>query len=146
MCQQMVLKIGGVVVEPQPVKVESKYTGELEATRKKIVNKIVDLIIPVGLATKLSMSLAPGALAAASSANKIRSGFHDIIEVFTALAEPILWFYALTACVLIATKNKSAGWERLKNVGYAYAGISLLPTFFAFLRWVSQVIKTSISF
>lgn len=147
MCQQMVLKIGGVVVDPQPVEVKSKYTGDLEVTRKKVVHRMLDIIVPVGLATKLTMALSPGALAAGvDSADKIRRGFHDIIDVFTALAEPILWFYALTACVLIATKNKNAGWERLKNVGYAYAGIALLPTFFSFLRWVSSIVSSSITF
>ncbi|QPX71697.1 hypothetical protein [Bacillus phage SP8] len=147
MSQQMVLKIGGVVVDPHPVEVKSKYTGDLEITRKKVVHRMLDIIVPVGLATKLTMALSPGALAAGvDSADKIRRGFHDIIDVFTALAEPILWFYALTACVLIATKNKNAGWERLKNVGYAYAGIALLPTFFSFLRWVSSIVSSSITF
>ncbi len=83
---------------------------------------MLDIIIPVGLATKLTMAHLRCLAAGVDSADKIRRGFHDIIDVFTALAEPILWFYALTACVLIATKNKNAGWERLKNVGYAYAG------------------------
>ena len=46
----------------------------------------------------------------------------------------------------MATKGKNIGFDRLKQVAYAYAGIALLPTFFAFLRWVSEIIKTSIHF
>jgi hypothetical protein len=93
---------------------------------------------------KLATS-ASAAVAVVSQGDKIREGFMQIIDVFTAIAEPILWFYAVTACVLMATgKNKDLGWDRLKRVGYSYIFIALLPTFFAFLRWMAEMLKGAI--
>jgi hypothetical protein len=147
---QMVVRAGGNVVYTKPVintkiQAESRWTGDLEETRKTWVNKMVDLIFPGVVMTKLTFATA-GTAMAASGADDIRRGFTEILDVFTAIAEPILWFYALTACILMATKNKQAGLDRLKQVGYAYAGIALLPTFFAFLRWVANIIKGAMTF
>ena len=146
---QMVVSCGGKQVFTKPVpdlKVKSRWSGDLEETRRTWINKVVDWIFPGVIMTKLTMVVSNNAYAAASGAEDIRKGFSEILDVFTALAEPILWFYALTACILIATKSKDKGMERLKQVGYAYAGIALLPTFFSLLRWVSEMVKGAITF
>lgn len=154
---QMVVKCGELTVFSKPVvdvqikkeiKVESRWSGDLEESRKSLVGKIVEWIFPTVVMTKLTMVVPPSILAATAGnvgASQIRDGFMQLLDVFTAIAEPILWFYALTACILMATKNKQAGLDRLKQVGYAYAGIALLPTFFAFLRWIAAIIKGAIT-
>jgi hypothetical protein len=154
---QMVVNCSGTMVFTKPVvdtklkkeiKVDSRWSGELEESRKTLVNRVVEWIFPTVVMTKLSMVVTSHAFAASAGAvgaNQIREGFMQLIDVFTAIAEPILWFYALTACILMATKNKQAGLDRLKQVGYAYAGIALLPTFFAFLRWIAAIIKGAIT-
>lgn len=79
-----------------------------------------------------------------SSIDEIRRAFEQLMDIATAIAEPILWFYALTSLILMATgKSKMLGWSRLKNVGYAYIGMTMLPTIFAFLRWVSTILKSA---
>lgn len=127
-----------------PVKVEQET--EIESLRKKVVNCMVNIIFPTGIMAYSALKYPEHAYANENPAESIRQGFTDILDIFTAIVEPILWFYALTACVLMATKNKDAGWQRLKQVGYAYAGIALLPTFFAFLRWVSDMLTSAIKF
>lgn len=129
----------------EPVGVKSKYTGELEEIRRGAIDKMLYLLLPVPVMTMI-LSNAGIASADDGQAEKIRQGFSKILDVFTAIAEPILWFYALTACILMATKSKEAGWNRLKQVAYAYAAIALLPTFFAMLRWIAELIKGSIQF
>jgi hypothetical protein len=129
------------------VEVKSKYTGELEKGRKRIVKFLTDLIMPVTIATRWAMTHQDALAAGVSGADKIRSGFQTLLDTFTALAEPVLWFYALIGCIMIATgKNKDAGWNRIKQVGYAYVAIALLPTLFSLLRWVSVIIKGAIQF
>lgn len=125
--------------------VESKYTGELEEIRKGAVQKMLHLLLPTSVAV-LSYSSTASASSNKASADEIRKGFSEILDLFTAIAEPILWFYALTACILMATKSKDAGLNRLKQVAYAYGAIALLPTFFALIRWVADMIKGSIQF
>ena len=128
----------------EPV-VKSKYTGELEEIRKGAVGKMVNLLLPTAVAI-MSYSGTASASSNAKDAEKIRQGFSEILDLFTAIAEPILWFYALTACILMATKSKDAGLNRLKQVAYAYGAIALLPTFFALIRWIADMIKGSIQF
>lgn len=82
---------------------------------------------------------------AASGADKMREGFMTLIETATAITEPILWFYALAACILMATGKKGVGWEKLKNVGYSYILITMLPTLFQFCRWISKLILECIA-
>lgn len=77
---------------------------------------------------------------AASGVDKMREGFMALIETATAITEPILWFYALTACILMATGKKGVGWDKLKNVGYSYILITMLPTLFQFCRWISKTL------
>lgn len=131
------------------VEVKSKYTGELEKSRNRIVKFMTNLIMPGVIATKWAMTHkeAFAATVASGGADQIRHGFQTLLDTFTALAEPVLWFYALIGCIMIATgKNKDAGWNRIKQVGYAYVAIALLPTLFSLLRWVSVIIKGAISF
>ena len=115
----------------------------LEECRKNLVTKFADWFIPSLLLLRPEhVSASTGV----DKAEKIRGEFEVLLDIFTALAEPILWFYALTACIMIATKNKDAGFNRLKQVAYAYAGIALLPTLFSLLRWVSGLIGGAITF
>ena len=141
-------RCGGVVVferKEEPT-IKSRWTGDLEDSRKGFIDKMVDLILPATIMTKLTWATATHAFAQSTAkAEDIRAGFETLLDVFTAIAEPILWFYALTACIMIATKNKNAGFDRLKQVAYAYAGIALLPTFFSFLRWIAELLKGAIS-
>lgn len=116
---------------------------QLENSRKDLVSKFSKWFIPSLLLMYPGHALAN---AQTDKVEKIRTEFETILDIFTALAEPVLWFYALTACIMIATKNKDAGFNRLKQVAYAYAAIALLPTFFALLRWVSGLIKGAITF
>lgn len=125
----------------EPTVIKSKYTGELEEIRQGAIQKMLYLLVP-----SVMMTTSASAATSTESAEKIRVGFGEILEVFTALAEPILWFYALTACILMVTKNKEIGWNRLKQVAYAYAAIALLPTFFSFLRWIADMLKGAITF
>lgn len=133
-------------VMEKPAVVKSRWSGEIEESRKKFIHKLSDWFIAIVTANQL-MGI-PKALAKGAEQNvdKIREGFDTILDVFTALAEPILWFYALTACILIATKNKDTGINRLKHVAYAYTAIALLPTFFALIRWIAELIKGAVQF
>lgn len=99
------------------------------------------------------MALIPGIIIAASStvsasagSDQIRKGFMQIFDIASAIAEPILWFYAVTACVLIATgRNKEMGWTKLKQVGYGYICLTMIPAIFSFLRWMSMSLSASFS-
>ncbi len=147
----MVVRVGGVVVQQpkEEIKVESRWSGDLEDSRKQIIDRVVHWVFPVALMTKLTLSASKHAYAASTmvaGADGIRKGFTQLLDVFTAISEPILWFYALTACILMATKNKQAGLDRLKQVAYAYGAIALLPTFFAFVRFIANIIKHSVNF
>lgn len=147
--KETVVKINGQVVDWGIDKTPSRWTGELEESRVTLINKFTNWFVPSLIMAKLTIASSTHVFAkvnASEGADKLRDGFSQLLDVFTAISEPILWFYALTACIMIATKNKQAGWDRLKQVGYAYAAIALLPTFFAFLRWVAQIVKSSISF
>lgn len=132
---------------PTPVcgeKVKSRWEGELEENRQNLVQKFSAMIAPAMFYSLTGFS--KGAVAE-TGADQLRDGFSEILDVLTAVAEPVLWFYALIGCIMIATgKSKDSGWEKLKQVGYAYLGISLLPAFFALLRWLSNLIQGSISF
>ena len=130
----------------EKLKVESRWSGEVEESRKKFVHNLSDWFVTAVIANHVMST--PKAMAEGTDVNvdRIREGFGTILDVFTALAEPILWFYALTACILIATKNKETGLNRLKQVAYAYAAIALLPTFFAVIRWVAELIKGAVQF
>ena len=133
------------VDEATPLK--SKYPEDMEVLRKSMVRRMVDVLMTAPAI--IGISLVASKYASASTENPaegLREGFENILDIFTAIAEPILWFYALTACILMATKNKDSGIQKLKQVAYAYAGIALLPTFFALLRWLSEMIKGSIHF
>lgn len=135
---QLVVRCGSKVVFER---IESRWSGEIEQNRRDFMLKWDKVFVSCLAGATLSTK----AMADPSSADQIRSGFMQLIDVFTAITEPILWFYAITACILMATgKNKEMGWNRLKSVGYAYIGITLLPTFFVFLRWVSKIISESI--
>lgn len=143
----LTVRCGNRIVYEKPV-VESKWTGQVEEARKEFVEKssrwMAAVMIPL-YSTKFTKA-AFAAAAVVTSADKIRQGFMQIIDVFTAIAEPILWFYAVTACILMATgKNRDLGLSRLKNVGYAYLAIALLPTFFTFLRWMARMLGGAIS-
>lgn len=81
---------------------------------------------------------------AADGVKQMREGFMTLIETATAITEPILWFYALAACIMMATGKKGVGWEKLKNVGYSYILITMLPTLFEFCRWISKILMTCI--
>lgn len=83
-------------------------------------------------------------ICSADGINQMRKGFTTLIETATAITEPILWFYALAACILMATGKKGVGWDKLKNVGYSYILITMLPTLFEFCRWVSRILMTCI--
>lgn len=143
----LVIRCGEKVVYERLSVVESRWDGEIEESRKQFVAKsskwavaVLGFVYSGKFATSVS-----AAAAALSSADKIRQGFMQIIDVFTAIAEPILWFYAVTACILMATgRSKEAGWDRLKRVGYAYIFIALLPTFFSFLRWMAVMLSGAI--
>lgn len=118
----------------------------------KKMNKKIHLMIPILVANMPTILCAAkkaeeNADNIAQGAENIRQAFQQLIEVATAIAEPILWFYALGACIMMATgKNKQLGWDRLKTVGYAYVVIALLPTCFAFLRWIATLIQSSANF
>jgi len=158
---EMIINVGGREVFRKPVietkmAVKSKHTGELEEVRKtKMVPLITRaIVLAVGGVRIAKRAFADksheGLMVAANhigGGEQIRQGFTEIIDVFTAIAEPILWFYALIGCVMMATgKNKDAGWNRIKQVGYAYIGIALLPAFFAFLRWIASMLKGAVHF
>jgi len=77
--------------------------------------------------------------------DQLRQNFSKIIDVFTAIAEPILWGFAVVGLVLVATGNKQMGWARVKSVAYAYIGINCLPAFFAFLRYIAKMLTSAFS-
>jgi hypothetical protein len=140
----LVVRCGNKVVYE---KTQSRWTGEVEENRKEFVAKSSRWVAAcMGGVYSLKFATAVSAAAkVVDSGEKIRQGFMQIIDVFTAIAEPVLWFYAVTACILMATgKNKDAGWDRLKRVGYSYIFIALLPTFFSFLRWIAAMLKGAI--
>ena len=141
----MIIRINGVKITPRkyPEEMEtvvpSKWTGETETFRKKFVAWASAAL------TMAAVSMRP-ILANTHDVAKIHDGFNQIMDVFTALAEPVLWFYAVIGAIMMATgKNKEKGWERVKQVGYAYVFIQLLPTFFKFCHWVAVLISTSIT-
>lgn len=128
---------------------------KIEETCKNIYKELTKAVGTTGVAKKASkyipflLTLPGTKVYAATSGNtetlaRIREAFEQLMSIATAIAEPILWFYALTSLILMATgRNRSIGWNRLKNVGYAYIGMTLLPTIFAFLRWVSSLLRTA---
>lgn len=126
--------------------VVSRHEGEVEEGRKKFVNWFgnfgVTLLMSVSMGTVTQWAWAEETgKSSMSSVEEIRKGFMEVIDVFTAVAEPILWFYAVVGCILMATgKNKDNGWGKLKNVGYAYIGIRLLPAFFVFMGWIANLL------
>jgi hypothetical protein len=144
---EVTARCGGVVVL-EPVSVKSRWTGELEEGRKRVNRSIAELLTIGVLGAGYSFRFADAVLAAGkavSASDKLREGFMQLIDVFTAISEPILWFYALIGCIMMATgKNKEKGMEKLKQVGYAYVVIALLPTIFDFLRYISTIIKASV--
>jgi len=79
------------------------------------------------------------------TSDTIRASFSKIIDIFSAIAEPILWGYAIVGLVLVATGNKQMGWARVKQVAYAYIGVQCLPAFFAFLRYLAKMLTTAFS-
>lgn len=85
------------------------------------------------------------ALGATATPDNIRANFSKIIDVFSAVAEPILWGFAIVGLVLVATGNKQMGWSKVKGVAYAYIGIQCLPAFFAFLRYIARMLTSAFS-
>lgn len=85
------------------------------------------------------------ALGTQATPDNIRQKFSQIIDIFSAVAEPILWGFAIVGLVLVATGNKTIGWQRVKNVAYAYIGIQCLPGFFAFLRYIAKMLTDAFS-
>lgn len=124
--------------------VHSCCVGMFEEVKKLVgssvdVAKKASLLLPSILLRGYSVAFASG------GADAIREGFQQLLDVATAIAEPILWFYAVTACVLMATgKNKSVGWDRLKNVGYGYILMVMMPTIFEFFRFIASILQTAI--
>lgn len=140
----MLVRINGVEQEWSIGEVESRWSGELEEYRNKFINRSSAILTSIYFGFTTSHHAYAKSTEAVA---KIRAGFGQLMDVFTAIAEPILWFYALTGCILMATgKNKDVGWNRIKQVFYAYIAIALLPTFFAFARWVAELIGASIGF
>lgn len=138
----MIVTCGGRTVYDSEVK--SRWTGEIEENRKKFVGLFGKVMTALAPTMYLSARIGTAVLAA-QGGDQIRTGFMAVIDVFTAIAEPILWFYALIGCIMMATgKNRDEGWARLKNVGYAYIAIALLPTFFSLMRWIATLVKGSI--
>lgn len=77
---------------------------------------------------------------------KLQEVFLILREIAIAVGEPILWFYALTAIILMATgKNKAQGWGRLKQVMYSYLFLRCLPALFALVGWLSEVLMGALS-
>ena len=87
----MTITVGGKVIQERVV--ESRWSGELEEGRKRLINTVVEWIFPAVLVTKLTIASSKSVLAATtatSGADDIRAGFTTIIDIFTAIAEPIL--------------------------------------------------------
>lgn len=135
-----------------PVDIDIELEQDIcDATEKvfRIVNETLEENMDKGVKV---VSLIPVILSkvsvicdAASGADKMREGFMTLIETAIAITEPILWFYALAACILMATGKKGVGWEKLKNVGYSYILITMLPTLFQFCRWISKILMECIA-
>lgn len=137
---------GEIIHEPRKQEMSPGQVA-LEEGRKSFIKKVTNFILPSSIALRLAIANPSVSLAETTEhVEDLRGGFQELLDVFTALAEPILWFYALIACILMVTKDKNAGWNKLKHVVYAYVGIALLPTFFSLLRWVSDMVKTAITF
>lgn len=121
-------------------------------------NKYLDWFSKIGLTlfstysyshimTKIALGATEVAKEATSevTSDTIRASFSKIIDIFSAIAEPILWGYAIVGLVLVATGNKQMGWARVKQVAYAYIGVQCLPAFFAFLRYLAKMLTASFS-
>lgn len=119
-------------------------------TKRNKPTKSLPKLIPAALGIKASNSLlttASAATSASTGAEQIRTGFSQVIDVGVAIAEPIIWMYAVVACVQIATNvDRNTGWNKLKNVGYAYILMCMLPAIFSFWRWISKILQSSMQF
>ena len=129
-----------------------------EITNKKVLVKTItpgdkglmvtpgkDVLIPGILISTVFNTIQSAYAANTKGVDQMREGFEQLMGVFTAIAEPILWGYAVAGFVLMATSSKERGWQRIKTVGYAYMGIVLLPTFFAFLRYIAGMFKQALT-
>lgn len=127
-------------LEMEVSKATSKVFKIFNDTIKEFEGKStkIAVILPVIL-TKVSRICE-----ASNGVEQMRQGFMTLIQTATAITEPILWFYALTACILMATGKKGVGWDKLKQVGYSYILITMLPTLFEFCRWISAILMTCI--
>jgi len=121
-------------------------------SQKNTKEKYLDWISKLGVVlmtsysySHLAMNVALGAEKVVASPANIREKFSQIIDVFSAISEPILWGFAIVGLVLVATGNKQMGWSRVKSVAYAYIGIQCLPAFFAFLRYVAKMLTDAFS-
>lgn len=138
--QTPIVRCGGKVVT-YPSRREEPVQS-LETTRKGVVDTMARVLTTTFVSSALYMKNTTITVLADNGANELREGFMEILDVFTAIAEPILWFYALIGCIMMATgKNRDLGWKRIKQVGYAYLSIALLPTFFSFLRWLANILE-----
>lgn len=127
------------------VPIALKETHEVKEKYSNWIEKITAGLVVVWSYGKLTSSkIALGAELNATP-EQLRQNFSKIIDVFTAIAEPILWGFAIVGLVLVATGNKSMGWARVKNVAYAYICINCLPAFFAFLRYISKMLTSAFS-
>jgi len=117
---------------------DSKY--ELEPLTKKSRLSLI-----VTSSTISTVRAAEIALASVTGVDKMRAGFQQLVDIFTVIAEPILYGYGVAALVLMATSSKERGWQRLKMVGYAYLGITCLPAFFSLLRYVGGMFKEALT-
>lgn len=126
---------------------KSKEKPVVPTQNVEIKEKYLDWISKFGIALMtsysyghLAMNIALGAEKVIATPDNIRQKFSSIIDVFSAVSEPILWGFAIVGLVLVATGNKQMGWARVKQVAYAYIGIQCLPAFFAFLRYIAKML------
>lgn len=120
-------------------------------SQKSFEDKKLDWFTKIGIASMTSWvyenlitKVALGAELTATP-DELRKNFSKIIDVFTAIAEPILWGFAIVGLVLVATGNRQMGWQRVKSVAYAYICINCLPAFFAFLRYIAKMLTAAFS-
>lgn len=153
--KELTERLDRIIAQQKADKKVEELQGKIGGTCQRMYKELTKMVgstkvaLRAGRLVPILLTLPGTRVYAAVSGNadtlaKIRQAFEQLMEIATAIAEPILWFYALTSLILMATgKSKTIGWNRLKNVGYAYIGMTLLPTIFAFLRWISSLLRTA---
>lgn len=78
--------------------------------------------------------------------SKLGEGFMVIYDIVATIAEPFLMIVFIYGFFHFAVGKNEQAWTRIKQAGYAYIGIVMLPGIFKLLRYVGDVLRDAFNF